>query len=161
MWTLLVLISSVPRPLDACGLLQPKEIAAIQGEAPKDTKASVRAEGALQISECVFALPTYSKSVSLQVTKGENDGARQRWKQLFHSENQAGGRAEAEEKEQLKPEPVPGVGEEAFWVPVRPAGALYVLRKNAFLRISIGGSESREAKIQRCKKLASKALRRL
>jgi hypothetical protein len=159
---LLVFASAVVSQADACALLAPKEIASVQGELPKETKPSVRTEGALQISECVFVLPTYAKSVSLQVTRGTKDEARQRWKQLFHSEQRAAGAAQGEEREErIKPEAVRGLGDESFWVPVRPAGALYVLRKKAFLRISLGGSDAPEAKIQRSKKLARMALRRL
>ena len=46
---------------------------------------------------------------------------------------------------------------EAFWT----AGSLYVLRKDAFLRLSIGGSDSEETKLEHAKALAAIALKRL
>jgi hypothetical protein len=44
---------------DACALLQASEIAAVQGEAPREMKPSEREEGALRISDCVFVLPSF------------------------------------------------------------------------------------------------------
>ena len=40
-------------------------------------------------------------------------------------------------------------------------GALYVLKNDVFIRISVGGPESEDAKINRCKALAEKALSHL
>ncbi len=144
---------------DACRLLDAKEIAAAQGEAPKEVKPSQRADGPLQIQDCVFVLPTYSKSISLQVTRGPKDEARDRWKRMFASPPP--GESGEEKEKTLKPEPVRGLGDEAFWIDESPSGALYALRKRAFVRISIGGPEPRHTKIKRAVALARKALRRL
>jgi len=54
-----------------------------------------------------------------------------------------------------------GVGEEAFWVGNRIMGALYVLKGNAFLRISVGGEKDESVRITKTKTLAQKALKRL
>ena len=40
-------------------------------------------------------------------------------------------------------------------------GALYVLKNNVYIRISVGGPDSEESKIKHCKALAEKALSRL
>jgi hypothetical protein len=40
-------------------------------------------------------------------------------------------------------------------------GAIYVLKDNVFIRISVGGPESEESKIEKSKALAAKALSRL
>ena len=50
-------------------------------------------------------------------------------------------------------------------MPSRPAnrfgGALYVLKKDSLIRISVGGLENEETKINKSKALAQKALQRL
>lgn len=155
MISLAVVLAVATAGRDACALLQASEIAAVQGEAPREMKPSEREEGALRISDCVFVLPSFSRSISLEVIRG--DGARGRWREMFHS------RAESEEAERkaLEPEAVPGLGDEAFWIPEVPSGALYALRKKAILRISIGGKDPRHAKIARASALLRKALRRL
>src|SRR2546423_162018 len=72
------------------------------------------------------------------------------------------GRGEAaEEEEGAPPEPVSGIGDEAFWTGGRVGGALYVLKGNAFIRISVGGPGDEAAKIEKLKALARKALPRL
>jgi hypothetical protein len=40
-------------------------------------------------------------------------------------------------------------------------GALYVLKNDVFIRISVGGPESEDAKINHCRALAEKALSHL
>lgn len=66
-----------------------------------------------------------------------------------------------EEEEGAPPKKVNGVGEEAFWTGNRVGGALYVLKKNSFIRISVGGQGDEAAKINKSKALAQKALSRL
>jgi hypothetical protein len=155
MISLAVVLAAATAGRDACALLRPSEIAAVQGEAPTEMRPSERQEGGLRISDCVFVLPTFSRSISLEMIRG--DGARRRWREMFHSR---AGSEEAEGKA-LKPEAVPGLGDAAFWIPEAPSGALYVLRKKAILRLSIGGKDPREAKVARAAALLRKALRRL
>jgi hypothetical protein len=182
---------------DACSLLTSSEIEAVQGEAVRETKSSDRSNGSFAISQCFYSLPTYNKSVSLQVTRGNNaqakpDEAREFWNHTFHKEEKEGEEAgrkrdkgeeaeqerrekkeeaekerrggrgeEGEEEEGAPPKPVPGVGDEAFWAGGRVAGALYVLKGNAFIRISIGGPGDESAKIEKLKALAQKVMARL
>lgn len=54
-----------------------------------------------------------------------------------------------------------GLGEEAFWVGDPRLGGLYVLRKDAMLRLAVGGPEGMEAKLRKLKTLSRKALPRL
>jgi len=56
---------------------------------------------------------------------------------------------------------IAGVGEEAYWTGNRFAGALYVLRGDMFLRISVGGIRDQQARIATAKALALAALKRL
>jgi hypothetical protein len=176
-----VATAAKPR-VDACALLNSKEIAAVQGEALKETKLSGQAGGGLQISQCFFTLPTFSNSISLLVAqKGDGADAKEPkdfWRETFHKDGgeekdrdrdkkdrdkdkKAGRRGEEEEKESTPPQRVSGVGNDAFWVGSRVAGALYVLKGNAYIRISVGGSGDQASKINKSKTLAQKVIARL
>ena len=146
---------------DACKLIASSEIEAVQGEAVLDAKSSERKTGGFAIAQCYYTLPSHTNSVSLEVTRPDPEqstpsGPRDRWKKLFH-----GDRDQEGEKESGKPQPVSGVGDEAFWSGSPMVGALYVLKDNSYLRISIGGAEDASVKIQKTKALAQKALKRL
>jgi len=110
-------------------------------------------------------------------------GPREQWFRLFHREGKREENAEEErereregksergigseagreeEEERLSvPKPVKGVGQEAFWVGNGVIGGLYVLKGDAYIRISIGGAETEAARIEKTKTLARSALKRL
>jgi len=165
--------------LDACSLLTPEEIKSVQGEAFKETKASAGSENGMVISQCFFSLPTFANSVNLAVMqRGEGVGARDP-REFF--EKTFAGRAESErekerekrerksseknreeeEKEDSAPQKVDGVGDEAFWTGNRVGGALYVLKHEAYIRVSIGGAGDQKTKIEKSRALARLALKRL
>jgi hypothetical protein len=161
--------------LDACTLITSAEIQEVQGEAVKETKSNERAAGAFNISQCFYTLPTFNKSISLEVTRNNNskgDGPKEFWKKRFHGASEAereeeeeraegkGSEGKEEKEEEGKPIPVDGVGDEAYWSGNRRAGALYVLKNDSFIRISIGGPEDETVKINKSKTLAQKALQR-
>jgi len=169
--------------IDACTLLTSQEIQAVQGEAIKETKLSGQAGGGMQISQCFFTLPTFSNSISLLVAqRGDGAGAKDPkdfWHETF-DKNSAGEKdrerekkeadknkkdvkrgEEEEEESAAPPQKVAGVGDDAFWIGSRVGGALYVLKGNAYLRVSIGGSGDQNSKISKSKTLAQKALVRL
>lgn len=167
--------------IDACALLTSREIQSIQGEPLKETKSSGRSADGFGVSQCYFALPTSTNSISLVVTeKGEGPGARdpkQFWRQTFggdknseqaREKNRAKdddkdrdkGR-EKEEGESAPPLKVARVGDEAFWTGGPVGGALYVLKGNAFIRVSIGGPADQRTKIARSKALAQIVLKHL
>jgi hypothetical protein len=54
-----------------------------------------------------------------------------------------------------------GVGDDAYLTSSRVGGALYALKGNAYVRISIGGPSNQATKMNRSKALAQKALARL
>jgi hypothetical protein len=141
----------------ACALLSFAEIAAVQGEKPVRTKPSTSGAPGLAVERCFFELPTFPKSVSLEVTRGAR--VREVWKESFHEGRKP--EREEEEAEKPPPEPVRGLGEEAFWVGDPRLGGLYVLRKDAMLRLAVGGPEGVAAKLRKLKPLARKALSRL
>lgn len=171
--------SSSPATFDACGLITKDEIQSIQGSPISDTKSSEKAEGAFRVSQCYYAATESNKSVSLAVT---NSGPGKRspkdfWKETFgrYAGEEKGRDGDKEKKESLReqaqgkeaereaipPKKVNGIGEEAYWVGDRVGGALYVLKKNVFIRISVGGPDNEETKMNKSKALAQKAIGRL
>jgi hypothetical protein len=166
--------------VDACALLTTEEVKAVQGEPIKETKLSARSDGGFSISQCFFTLPTFTNSISLAVTQqADGQGGRdpkEFWRETFHRnaaevrrererekerERERGREGEGEEEEEVEPERIRGVGDEAFWMGSRVGGALYVLKGNGYIRISIGGAADQESKIKRSKALAQKAVSRL
>lgn len=159
---------------DACSLLTTSDIQSVQNEAVKETNASGSSQGGFSVSQCFFTLPTFTKSISLQVTQ-RADGAggrdpREFWTATFHREREAekdrrdnkkkNARGE-EEEENTPPLKVSGVGDEGFWVGSRVGGALYVLKGDSYIRVSIGGTGTQSDQIQRSKTLAQKVVARL
>ena len=176
--------AAAPGRKDPCKLLTSGDLQAVQGESLKDTKGTNRVEGAFFVSQCYFTLPTLSKSVVLTVTAaGEGEGARSPklyWREIFHRRAEASsGEERGREKsgakvgeskkpgeveiesEGIPPQKVPGLGDEAFWEPSRLGGALYVLKGDVFIRISIGGPDTPETKMKKSENLAQKVLARL
>ena len=148
-----------------CTLLTKEETEAVQGEPFKDTKASQRSSLGLTFSQCYFELPTTVNSIVVTVTQ-KADGAdgrdpKQNWQEIFHSEKLAVKKEEEEGKEGRGPEKIEGIGDEAFWTGTRVGGALYVLKGNSFIRISVGGASDRAEKIEKSKALAQNILKRL
>jgi len=70
------------------------------------------------------------------------------------------GRGEEEEKA-APPQKIAGVGDEAFWAGSRFGGALYVLKGDAFIRVSVGGAGDQQTKIKNSKALARLVLKHL
>src|SRR2546427_10079856 len=160
---------------EVCGLLTKGEIEGIQRSPIKETKRSTRSDAAFRVSQCFYTAVEFSKSVSLAVMQ-RNPGRptttspKDFWKERF-------GRYNADEKERdtvkqetqrkeekeesVPPKKIEGIGEEAFWASNRFGGVLYVLKGDAFVSISLGGSDSEEIKLDKSKTLAQKALRRL
>ena len=149
----------------ACGLLTKEEIQAVQGEPFKSTKASEGPGPGLKVSQCYFELPTPVNSVVLTVTrKADGAGARdprESWRELFYSERPREKEKEKEGGEEKGPQKVEGVGEEAFWSGSRVGGALYVLKDNCYIRISVGGAGDQAQKLEKSKTLAASVLKRL
>jgi hypothetical protein len=128
----------------ACALLTSAEIAKVQGEAPKQAKESE--SGASQ--RCFYELPTFTRSISLEVTRGAK--VRELWKKSISSD-----------QEEARPERVRGIGDDAFWFGDPRLGGLYVLRRDAMLRLSVGGAETKGVKLRKLERLARYALKRL
>ena len=141
----------------ACALLTSAEISAVQGEAPVRAKPSASDSPGLSVERCFFELPSFAKSISLEITRG--GGVRALWQRSFHGDAAAG--REEEAKDAPPPQRVRGLGEEAFWVGNPRLGGLYVLRTNAMLRLAVGGADTVAGKLRKLRRLARKALPRM
>jgi len=53
------------------------------------------------------------------------------------------------------------LGDDAYWTGNRVGGALYALKGNTYIRISVGGPGNQEAKIKKTRTLAQIILKRL
>ncbi len=158
--------------IDACALLTSKEIQSVQSEPLKETKLSGKSEGGFAVSQCYFTLPTFTNSISLTVMqRGDGAGARdpkQFWKETFHREKDSEkardkdkNKGSEEEEKSAPPEKIAGLGDEAFWSGNRVGGALYVLKGNSYIRISVGGAGDQATKIKKSKALAQMVLKHL
>jgi hypothetical protein len=156
---------------DACALLTSADIQAVQGDPVQETKPSSQPAGGLVMSQCLFRTAAPSKSVSLAVSSAGSVSPHAFWQKQFHSgqpehgerDNSAAGRknAKQEEEESTQPRAIKGLGEQAYWVGSPMVGALYVLKGDTFLRISVGGVREEAARIQKSIALARLALKRL
>jgi hypothetical protein len=143
--------------LQACSLLTSADIAAVQRETPSEKRETDSKRGELDVAQCFYLLPTFARSVSLEVARGDVRALLER------------ARAPSREREGEKDDPaedravvrVAGLGDEAFWSGGARLGGLYVRRGDLLLRLAVGGTESRAAKLVKLRRLARVALRRL
>lgn len=152
---------------DACTLLSAEAIRQVTGEQVAHTKATSQTAGKIRQSQCFYALPTFTDSISVTLTSPagmSRDAARELWERWFHRGEADGdrdrGKAETGEEEAAKAAPIAGIGDEAYWVHSF-VGNLYVRKGNRFLRISLGGKMSDEERQSRARALAAAALRGL
>jgi hypothetical protein len=150
--------------IDACALLTSKEIQSVQGQGLEAAKVSKAPRAGLAISQCYFELPTKSHSISLSYA-GPCDvpcaiGPREYWRETFHGNKGLDGEA-GEKAESKRPMMITGLGEEAYWAGNAVGGALYVLKRKCFIRISVGGPGDQSSRIKKSKTLARMALKRL
>jgi hypothetical protein len=148
------------RHRDPCRLLTDAEVRAVQGHAPTQKIPSEQAAGSFRLTQCFYRTAELPSSVSvalgIPLTDSKRSGPRDYWQAQFKRDE----REESDEKKQ-EPRRLAGLGDEAFWVGDPVTGALYVLRGEVFLRVSVGGSPDQSQKIKRAKTLAIYALKRL
>jgi len=165
--------AAVKAKIDTCSLLTSADLKEVQGEAVKEAQRSDRQDGAFIVSQCYYSLPTSSNSVVLNVTTA-SEGAgvanpRTFWKDTFGRKEEKGkdrGVKEKEKKgeeieESVPPQKIAGLGEDAYWLASRVGGALYVLKKDLFFRISVGGAGDEKSKLKKSKTLAQQVLKRI
>ena len=159
---------------DACAVLTRADVQKIQGDAVQETKPSTPPYGGLVMSQCVFRTANPSKSVSVAIASPGSTSPRAFWQKQFpsaksSSEDEAEKKPavadkkekKEEEEESTRPRTIQGLGEQAYWVGSPMVGALYVLKGNTFLRISVGGVREEPARIQKSVALARLALKRM
>ncbi len=149
---------------DPCALLSDAEVRAVQGQPPVQRLASEQPGSLFRWQQCFLRTAEFSRSVSLAVslplpTDERHSGPREYWRQRFHGSGTEAG--EPAKKRERPPEPIEGVGEEAFWVGDPVTGAFYVLQDDVFLRLSVGGPADSAERRSRARKLALRALERL
>jgi hypothetical protein len=81
--------AAAPPPKSAtCALISDDEMKEVQGEAPTDAQGSEHSAESLSMSQCFYRLPTFGKSVSLEVVSapaGAPAGAlKEYWRKRFH-----------------------------------------------------------------------------
>jgi hypothetical protein len=176
---------AAPAAPDVCALLTHDEVAGVQEDEVVEAAPSRQVSDELEAARCFYRTGDFARSVSLEVTRrdpslGEGPGARERWRSLFagagedeEGEGEAEGRSSRHhpEGEIAAPAEAPdersgavaveGFGEEAYWVGTAVYGALYVLRGDAYLRLSLGGPGDLESKLERARRLAAAVLPRL
>ncbi len=164
---LLLAVAAAPAPPDPCALLTRAEVTVVQGEEEREARASRRTAGALAINTCLWTLPTYSRSVAVEVATAEPDAIGALWTRIFHGERrdqEREGKGEGEregKREEARPRRIRGLGREAFWTAEPPSGALYVRTDRAWFRISTGGPAPARHTQRKLTDLARKVLRRL
>jgi hypothetical protein len=168
--------TATPPAFDACTLIQSKEVETIQGSPIKEAKSSERADGDFRVSQCFYTAADFSRSVTFVVFQKNPTGPSNRdplefWDRTFaryekqdkepdKKEPEGKARREEEEEERVPPRKIDKLGDGAFWISNRFGGTLYVLKGDRFMSISLGGTDPEPAKIDKSKKLASKALGR-
>jgi len=153
---------------NACDLLRSSDLRRVQGEQLKDAKPTDRVEGGLHVAQCFYSLGTSSKSVALtlMMRDGGPNGRDPRdfWNETFHRDKvrrSVEKESEPEEEKEAAIEAIRGIGDEAFWSGNRFGGALYILKGNTLVRLSIGGADNQETRIRKSKALAQSVLRHL
>ncbi len=169
--------STVKAKIDTCSLLTSADLKAVQGEAVKEAQRSDRQDGGFIVSQCYYSLPTSANSVVLNVTTagegGEAANPRTFWKDTFGRQEEKSKDRDREAKgkktekkgeeneESVPPQKIAGLGEDAYWLASRVGGALYVLKKDLFFRISVGGAGDEKSKLKKAKTLAQQVLKRI
>ena len=171
-------VTSPRANIDPCSLITNDEVQKIEESAVKDAKSSEGSDDSFRIGQCFYTTEVFNKSVSVAITQRNSASEKGRdpkefWKETFgRYEGQLAKRDGDEEKKKsleeqeedrggTPPKKIAGVGDDAWWSANRMGGALYVLKDNVFIRISVGGPDKEESRIDKSKALAAKALSRL
>jgi hypothetical protein len=162
---------------DACALLTDADVRTVLGVTVKERQPGTQQARGLLLSQCYLGTGT-PRSVSIAVAGNTRSGGktvtpRAFWRDQFHrrDEHASGRKGEKHEaarngkkrdqEGETEAKSIDGVGDEAFWSGTRVAGALYALRGNTFIRVSVGGINDEKERIEKSRQLAVTALTRL
>lgn len=124
-----------------------------------DRRSTVATQNGVDVSQCYVGAATTANSVNIIVTEKTNGSdaqdPRRTWEQIF------GEGAKEQSGEHAKSEKIQGVGDEAYWRGAPIGSSLYALKGNAYVRVSVGGGDSGESKLEKSKKVAELILSRL
>lgn len=157
-FTLFAAAAAAAKSPGACELLSREDVKAAQGQAFDEAKLTMSRAAGTITTQCFYRLPAFVDSISLAVIHPASPSttADELWKTL------AGPRTNKMTGKGRRPaQEISGLGDEAFWAGNRNAGALYVLQGHNILRISVGGGDTEEKKIEKTRQLAAAALVRL
>lgn len=129
-------------PRDACSLLNGEDLKQLLGEIPAKIDRSETTGSGFLISQCFFNLPTFSNSIAVSITRrapGPNGrDPKQYWEDKIEKHEGDKGEPEDEEEHKRPPDPIAGLGDGAMWAGTSVGGALYVLKGNSMVRVSMG-----------------------
>jgi hypothetical protein len=152
--------------IDPCSLLTSEEIESVQGQPVIDTHPSSQSARGLVVSQCFFELPTAVNSITVALFQNSDRvggaGVKEFWRATFHGSDEsshAGGEPDRlgrteEHETKSPPEKMEELGDEAFWTANPMTNALYVLKGERFVRISVGGAGDIAAKRSKARTLA-------
>lgn len=144
---------------DACALIEKSEVAKVQNQKIGEAKSTTRDDDPqFSILQCFYLAAAFERSVSLEVSERHPGNADPNAVKRFWDERFEGAKATRKKE---RPKVVAGVGEKAYWVGNDKVGALYAFERGRIVRVSVGGPDTEETKIQKSKKLLQKALKRL
>lgn len=87
-----------------CRMLSSEDVREVQGEAPRDAQGSEHLAGGLSMSQCFYRLPTFSKSINVELIRtaegSSADALKQFWRQRFHPDAVEARERERERKEE-------------------------------------------------------------
>jgi hypothetical protein len=149
-------------------LLADADVRAVLGVTVKERQPGAQQAHGLLLSQCYLGTGT-PRSVSIAVAGNTRSGSktltpRAFWRDQFHGRDEHASERKGEKREQegeTEARAIRRVGDEAFWSGTRVAGALYVLRGNTFIRVSVGGISDEKERIEKSRQLALIALTRL
>jgi hypothetical protein len=162
---------------DACALLADADVRTVLGVTVKQRQPGTQQAHGLLLSQCYLGTGT-PRSVSIAVAGNTKSGGktvtpRAFWRDQFHGRDERASERQGETREaprkdekreqesETEARSIGGVGDEAFWSGTGVAGALYVLRGNTFIRVSVGGINNERERIETSRQLAVTALARL
>ena len=128
-------------PADPCTLLTAADI----GRTPVEVKSSGQ--------QCFYRMEPFADSISLSLVPN----ARELWEKMEKGEREEEGEGEKESHVRE----IEGLGDDALWSTLPVGATLYVRTGDAMLRISTGGKMSDAERLEKSKRLARAALRRL
>jgi len=161
-------------PRDACSLVSKEEVESVQEAPVNESRSSERSDGVFRVSQCFYTAAEFSKSVILALIQTDPNERNKRspkdfWKEKFgpyntnekEREEKAETKTRGEKEEGTPPKKISGLGDDAYWASNRFGGILYVLKGDAFISISLGGTDDEATKLKKSKALAQQALQRL